>query len=186
MTETLSVPDFDVYPVRQALSGARILEGSRSPVRTWTLVSGVLAVLLAGCTSSDEPASATPRPASADQPPPLVPVVIGATDRRTDSFVLNSASVSSHVLTLSVSYSGGCRKHEFVLTAGAFVESGPIQLDLVLTHDANGDTCEAFPTEQLRYDLTPIRERYRGAYGRDSGTVHLRLDQSPAPLVYRF
>ena len=152
-------------------------------------MSGVLAVLLAGCTSgSDKPASATPRPPYADQPPPLVPVVIGAADRRTDSFVLNSAAVSGpHVLTLSVSYSGGCRNHEFVLTAAtAFVEADPYQLDLVLTHDANGDPCEAFPTEQLRYDLTPIRELYRGAYGRDSGTVHLRLDQSPAPLVYRF
>ena len=151
-------------------------------------MSGVLAVLLAGCTSgSDKLASATPRPPSADQPPPLAPVVIGVADRRTDSFVLNSAAVSSHVLTLSVSYSGGCRNHEFVLTAAAaFVEADPYQLDLVLTHDANNDRCEAFPTEQLRYDLTPIRELYRGAYGRDSGTVHLRLDQSPAPLVYRF
>ena len=61
---------------------------------------------------------------------------------------------------------------------------------MVLTHDANGDTCESYPTRQLRFDLAPIRERYQAAYGQDSGTVLLLLQPAPAaaqpPLVYRF
>ena len=61
---------------------------------------------------------------------------------------------------------------------------------MVLTHDANEDPCEAYPTRQLRFDLAPIRERYRAAYGQDSSTVLLLLQPPPLaddqPLVYQF
>ena len=125
------------------------------------------------------------------QPQPPIPVVFGPTaDRQTDPFSLNSAAVSGNILTLSVSYSGGCRSHLFVLTAAeSFQESSPVQLPLVLTHDANKDPCEAYPTEQLRFDLTPISKRYQRAYGQDSGSVLLLLQPDPAtdqPLVYQF
>ena len=65
----------------------------------------------------------------------------------------------------------------------------PVQLPVVLTHDANEDPCEAYPTRQLRFDLTPIRERYRAAYGLDSGTVLLLFHPALAadqPHVYQF
>ena len=85
--------------------------------------------------------------------------------------------------------SGGCRSHEFVITAAdSFQESSPVRLPMVLTHEDNDDPCEAYPTEHLRFDLTPIRERYRAAYGQDSGTVLLHLRPAPAadrPLVYQ-
>ncbi len=48
---------------------------------------------------------------------------------------------------------------------------------------------KAYPTRQLRFDLAPIRERYRAAYGQDSGTVLLLFHPALAadqPLVYRF
>ena len=60
---------------------------------------------------------------------------------------------------------------------------------MVLTHDAHEDSCEAWLTERLRFDLSPIRERYRASYGQDSGTVHLLLHPAPDadhPLVYQF
>ena len=126
------------------------------------------------------------------QPEPPVPVVFGPTaDRQSDPFDLNSAAVSGDILTISVSYSGGCRNHVFLLTAAdSFHESSPVQLSMVLTHDANEDPCEAYPTEQLRFDLTPIRERYQRAYGQDSGSVLLLLQPlsraDDQPLVYQF
>lgn len=156
------------------------------------LVAGILAV---GCRS----------PASGDgdlisvgrdevppaQPAPLVPVVFGATDRPTDQFELNTAAVAGAVLTIKVSYGGGCRAHEFVLTvADAFpADAPPDELEMALTHEDNDDPCEAYPSEQLRFDLTPIRDRYRDSYGQDSGSVRLRLDRAPSTggaLVYRF
>ena len=60
---------------------------------------------------------------------------------------------------------------------------------MVLTHDGNKDPCEAYPTEQLRFDLSPVRQRFRTAYGHDSGTVQLHLHPAPdtgRPLVYQF
>ena len=126
-----------------------------------------------------------------DQPPPAVPVVFGATaDRHTDPFALNAAAVTGNILAVEVSYAGGCRRHEFVLTAAErFSASSPVQLAMVLTHDANEDPCEAYPTEQLRFDLSPIRQRFGAVYGRNSGTVELHLQPAPdtgRPLIYEF
>ena len=143
------------------------------------------ACLAAGCRDGSVP---TP-PA---HPEPPAPVAFGSTaDLQSDPFALNSASVTGNVLTISVSYSGGCRSHEFVLTAAeSFQESSPAQLPMVLTHEDNDDPCEAYPTEQRRFDLTPITERYQVAYGQDSGTVLLLLQPLPLaddqPLVYQF
>ena len=140
------------------------------------------ACLAAGCRGGSVPVSSS-GPA---------PVAFGSTaDLQSDPFALNSASVTGTVLTISVSYSGGCRNHEFVLTAAeSFQESSPVQLPVVLTHEDNDDPCEAYPTEQRRFDLTPVKERYQAAYGQDSGTVLLLLQPLPLaddpPLVYQF
>ena len=111
-------------------------------------------------------------------------------DRQSDPFALNSAEISGDILTVSVSFSGGCRNHVFVLTAARFfLESSPVQLPMVLTHEDHDDPCEAYPTENRRFDLTPIKERYRTAYGQDSGMVRLLLRPAPntgQPLVYEF
>ena len=146
--------------------------------------------LAAGCRGGSVPVSSPGPTPPADPEPP--PVAYGSTaDLQSDPFALNSASVTGNVLTISVSYSGGCRSHEFVLTAaGSFQESSPVQLPIVLTHEDNGDPCEAYPTEQRRFDLTPVKERYQAAYGQDSGTVLLLLQPLPLaddpPLVYQF
>ena len=119
-------------------------------------------------------------------------MIFGSTaDLQSDPFDLNSATVTDNDLIISVSYSGGCRSHEFVLTtADSFQESSPVKLPMVLTHEDNDDPCEAYPTRLLRFDLTPIKERYEAAYGQDSGTVLLLLQPLPLaddqPLVYQF
>ena len=71
-------------------------------------------------------------------------------------------------LAVEVSYSGGCRNHEFLLLAPHTFQvlSDSVLLEIALIHDANDDPCEAFLSEQLRL-------RYQETYDRDS-------------LVYRF
>ena len=149
------------------------------------------ACLAAGCRGGSVAVSSSgPTPPAHPEPPAAV--TFGSTaDLQSDPFALNSASVTGNVLTISVSYSGGCRSHEFVLTvAESFQESSPVQLPMVLTHEDNDDPCEAYPTEQRRFDLTPVKERYQAAYGQDSGTVLLLLQPLPPaadrPLVYQF
>ncbi|MCY3812458.1 MAG: hypothetical protein OXH15_11735 [Gammaproteobacteria bacterium] len=62
-----------------------------------------------------------------------------------------------------------------------------MQLAVLLAHDANGDACEAWLTEDYRFDLRVIRDRYREAYGRGPGEVVLLLDDAPSGrLVYAF
>ena len=105
-----------------------------------------------------------------------------------DDFVLNSATITGDTLTVSVSYSGGCKTHVFTLViAASFVESTPVRLPVVLRHDANGDRCEAFPTESYTFDLALVRARYREVYGPGAGRVTLQLDGVPEDsLVYEF
>ncbi len=105
-----------------------------------------------------------------------------------DAFELNEAAITADTLAVKVSYSGGCRDHQFTLVAsGAFMESDPVQLNVALAHNANDDPCEAWITEGYLFDLAPIKALYQKAYRQDSGTIVLQLKDAPAgSLVYEF
>ena len=117
-------------------------------------------------------------------------VFIGdAADRfGTDEYVLNSATITGDTLDIRASYSGGCEDHQFTLVVSdTFLESFPVQLHAAIAHNANGDTCEAYPTDNYRFDLTPIKTMYQEAYRQEAGTIILRLKDAPdGELVYEF
>ena len=116
-------------------------------------------------------------------------VVIGEADDSfgNDEFALNSAMIVEDTLEISVSYSGGCETHKLTLIASEqFLESFPVQLHVSLAHNAMGDTCEAYLTEDYHFDLTPIKTMYQRAYGQDIGTVVLKLKDFPQELRYTF
>ena len=125
-----------------------------------------------------------------DETPYLGTVVIGVADDKygTDDYTLNNAAIDEDTLQINVSYSGGCEKHEFTLVASdTFLESFPVQLHVSLAHNANGDTCEAYPTEKYQFDLTPIKTMYQEAYRQQAGTIVLLLKDAPnTNLVYEF
>ena len=156
-----------------------------------------LLVLLApaGCGETRTPGKPTPVPVV--RPDGIAPatsqagrvVVAGAgATLGDDDYVLNSATITGDTLTVSVSYSGGCRAHVFILViAASFVESSPVRLPAVLRHDANGDTCASFRTAPYAFDLALVRARYRAVYGPGAGSVALQLDGVPEDgLVYEF
>ena len=67
------------------------------------------------------------------------------------------------------------------------MESFPVQLRVSLAHNANGDTCEAWITEDYTFNLTPIKEVYQKGYQTDEGSIVLRLkDAPPSDLFYDF
>ena len=117
-------------------------------------------------------------------------VFIGDSGNRfgTDEYALNSATITDDTLNISVSYSGGCKDHQFTLVVSdTFLESFPVQLHASIAHNANGDTCEAYPTENYRFDLTSIKTMYQEAYRQEAGIIVLRLKDAPdAELVYEF
>jgi len=106
----------------------------------------------------------------------------------TDAYTINAATLIGDTLTINVSYSGGCETHAFTLVAEQrFLESYPVQLRVSLAHNANDDTCEALITEDLHFNLTPIKEAYQKGYRKDEGTIALWLkDAPPSDLFYDF
>ncbi len=159
----------------------------------------LLLVMLFACAAAcgnDEsrPVSTTPDQGPFDSGQRTGNVVFSPGDVRSttqwgvDDYELNAAAVRGDTLAVTVSYSGGCRAHLFTLVAAeAFMESDPVQLAAAIVHDADGDPCEAYPTEDYHFILDPVKARYKAAYGSGPGTIVLGLDRAPdGPLVYTF
>lgn len=84
-----------------------------------------------------------------------------------DPFGLENVEIAGDTITLNVTYSGGCREHEFALymSPSAFLESNPVQANLYLRHNGNGDACEAFINKAVSFNLRPVAELYKSLYG---------------------
>ncbi len=105
----------------------------------------------------------------------------------TDKYQLDTATLEGDTLVVTVSYGGGCKEHLFALDASrAFMESDPVQLQVSLRHDAKGDPCQRWVTEDYTFDLSPLETRYQEAYGQDSGTIILQLEGFSEELRFEF
>lgn len=92
-----------------------------------------------------------------------------------DGVNVNKAIVDNDTLKLNVSYGGGCKEHEFKLFGSSSIaESYPPQAQVFLSHNANNDACRAFITEEVAFDLSPLKELYKQQY-RDNGPLLLRI-----------
>jgi hypothetical protein len=83
------------------------------------------------------------------------------------------------VLTLDVAYGGGCTTHDFDLVAwGGWMESFPVRVNVLLSHDDRGDPCDGIVQRELRFDLTRLRDEYLRSYptlGPGPSTLLLQL-----------
>ncbi|MCF6352128.1 MAG: hypothetical protein L3J06_03865 [Cyclobacteriaceae bacterium] len=73
-----------------------------------------------------------------------------------DPFVINSVSINDNELKMfiEVSYSGGCEKHEFNLVwPESITEIDSLNFTVILNHNANEDSCEAWLTKNLVINL---------------------------------
>ena len=107
----------------------------------------------------------------------------------TDAYVLNSAEVTGDILTVNVSYRGGCEPHKFTISGqGSFLGPSPVQINLFLIHNANGDLCQEWITEENDFDLTPIKTLYQEVRQEDSGRIILRIINTGevVEVVYEF
>jgi hypothetical protein len=93
-------------------------------------------------------------------------------------YLLARGRLDGNILRLRVGYSGCQPDHPFRLfMAGGFMESAPVQANLVLVHDDLGEECDAAFERSLSFQLGPIRRAYTVTYG-DSGPIRLNLWQS--------
>ena len=84
-----------------------------------------------------------------------------------DPFGLEGIEIVEDSITLNVTYSGGCKEHCFSLymSPASFLESSPVQANLYLRHNGNGDACEAFISKPVSFNLRPIAELHKLLYG---------------------
>jgi len=87
-------------------------------------------------------------------------------------------SVDGDTLSVDVSYGGGCEEHEWVLCwpDQAFLEEVPVQASLEIWHGVDSDTrCDAYLSETLAFDLTPLKEQYQDGYQTETGTISISV-----------
>lgn len=114
-------------------------------------------------------------------------------------------------LKLTLSYGGGCLRHDFTLVSSSpFPARTPspgldpetssghsrreqdglaVQLDVTVFHESHGDPCERYVTESYNFDLTPIKEVFQEAHARDDGAIVLHLwdrDEFVYTITYEF
>ena len=153
----------------------------------WRTVPLTLCILLAACHVRELDAVSV-EPAGVARGPAAGTVVVNDADLPVDHWgddpcelaIDPAPVVADDALTLAVSYSGGCARHDVTLVADSrFSAADPGRLAVRLAHDANGDSCEAYLTETYRFDLAPVRTLYQRTYGRNAGVVRLRLRRPP-------
>ena len=145
-----------------------------------------------GMSDSSDDDTATTTPGDVDDPEPLVGMVeiAGAdedlADLETDAYEIaiagdNAPAIVDDVLTVTLSRGGGCpdEEHDFTLVvAPEFREKHPVELAVTIVHDNKGDMCEAYPTDEVEFDLMKIKDLYEAAYSEDDGVVSLAF-QTP-------
>jgi hypothetical protein len=149
-------------------------------MRTITLFA--LLTLLAGCNLGPT----SPRPTLSPDTVGASQVVDDLGPWPADPFQSVRVRIEGDTLVADVTYGGGCEEHRFALVfASEFMESEPVQVRGLLSHDARGDMCRALLGRTLRYDLTPLRRAYEAAYRTESGVIDLQGNW-PEAMRYRF
>lgn len=107
----------------------------------------------------------------------LFPLTIGDCPAGSDPVQLGTIALTGDVLEVPVGYSGGCADHDFTFCwDGTFQESFPVQAQLALHHNANGDSCEAWGEVTLRVSLDEMKDAYAAGYQDKNGTIIVKLE----------
>ncbi len=104
---------------------------------------------------------------------------------------IDTSLISSNLLTLVVSYSGGCRHHEFRLFGSrSIIKTNPPQASIFLSHNANGDVCRKVSIDTLVYNLCPLKDYVQQNCIADSILLRIYEPRNQEPylplIVYNF
>jgi hypothetical protein len=96
---------------------------------------------------------------------------------KTDAVNIDTAYITNDSVSFNVDYGGGCKEHRFsLLAASYFLESFPVQVNILLSHDSNDDKCKALVTKTgIKFNLAPIKNEYRKSYGSGGSTMILNI-----------
>lgn len=90
-----------------------------------------------------------------------------------DPYDVGGVTLEGDTLTVTLSAGGGCEDHDWALCwpDGSFAESDPVQAFLEVWHDDHDDACDAIISEDVAFDLVPLKTAWQDAYGGGSGTI---------------
>jgi len=66
------------------------------------------------------------------------------------------------------------------------MESYPVQVNVVLSHEDNDDPCDAWITEKMVFNLLPLKKAYQEHYSETSGKIILNLEGWEESITYAF
>lgn len=103
-------------------------------------------------------------------------------ERESDSISILATKVIGNKLHINVSYSGGCKKHDFQLIGDSMIsKSLPPIRSLKLIHLANDDKCKKLILEELVIDISKL------AYKQEAGSeIFLQLEGVKKRFLYVF
>ncbi len=136
---------------------------------------------------AEAPPGEPPSPAATASTPQ--PLQVTASPAPKDDLILKGVELQGNTLVARVMHSGGCKPHTYeLLWNGTFQKSaaGEAQVELVLAHDANGDSCEALLNRTASFDLGPLARRWREQNKGEHGAVELRFAGSQITGRYSF
>ncbi|MES2765275.1 MAG: META domain-containing protein [Bacteroidota bacterium] len=90
--------------------------------------------------------------------------------------------IVNNILNLGVEFGGGCALHEFEMFGK--VSTGGIEL--LLTHDANNDLCNALINTEATFDLTKFVEEYKKITGKTNGQITMVMKSTGNTGVHAF
>lgn len=93
----------------------------------------------------------------------------------TDEYVITDSRFFNDSLMIEVQYDGGCGPIDFeLITDGLFMESNPVQLNVILAFD-DEDPCEMAVKKNLCFDLSNLATYYNDSYQTTEGKIILRI-----------
>ncbi|MCG3164253.1 MAG: hypothetical protein POELPBGB_00007 [Bacteroidia bacterium] len=75
------------------------------------------------------------------------------------TYRIKTYSIEGNILSIEVSYRGGCGQHNFELYSnGLLKKSLPPQIDVYLEHKKENETCSEDIKQTLQFDISPLRK----------------------------
>ena len=103
-----------------------------------------------------------------------------------DPLTINDIQLIRDILRFNVSYGGGCEEHIFRLISTSFMESYPMKVNIVLSHEDNDDPCDMWITETYAFNISPLKESYKELYNENTGIIILNVEGWDESISYEF
>ena len=103
-----------------------------------------------------------------------------------DPVTINNVKLLKNILFMNISYGGGCEEHEFLLIATSFMESEPVQVNILLSHEDNADPCDMWINKNHSFNLLPLKRSWQRLYHEISGIIVMNIEGWNQSILYQF